>query len=241
MKELSNPNVSGNNSTLHSSLTKESTDTQIRAYFEAVLNLSKSNEQFPVNLDEVWPLVYADKKHAVRSLKANFIESVDYQPVLQNGERSDSGRFVKGDSITYKLTVPCLEYFVARKNKAVFEVYRSVFHKVVEQKPLSQLEIIAQSAQILLEQDKRLNHVEKEVLELKAKTSTRPDYFTIVGYGTRNKIPVNLKQASSLGRKASDLCKRRGIQTDKILDPRFGEVKMYPREVLEEIFNQPLN
>jgi len=238
MSNNTNPSVSGNNSTLHSSLTKESTDTQIRAYFEAVLNLSKSNEEFPVNLDEVWPLVYSEKGKATRALKANFIENVDFITLAQNGKQTRRGGH---NEATYKLTVPCLEYFVARKNKAVFEVYRSVFHKVVEQKPLSQLEIIAQSAQILLEQDKRLNHVEKEVLELKAKTSTRPDYFTIVGYGTLNKIPVNLKQASSLGRKASDLCKRRGIQTDKIPDPRFGEVKMYPREVLEEIFNQPLN
>lgn len=108
-------------------------------------------------------------------------------------------------------------------------------------KPLSQLEIIAQSAQILLEQDRRINNVEREVLELKAKTATRPNYFTIVGYGTLHKVSVNLKQASSLGRKASDICKRRGIEMDKMPDPRFGEVKLYPTDVLEEVFNAQIN
>jgi hypothetical protein len=78
------------------------------------------------------------------------------------------------------------------------------------------------------------------VLQLEAKQQTRPDYFTIVGYGTLHHVSVNLKQASVLGRRASELCKQRGYQTDKIPDPRFGEVKMYPVSVLDEVFEQSL-
>lgn len=40
-------------------LTKQSTDQEIKAYFEEVLKLSKDSEEFPVNLDDVWPLVYS--------------------------------------------------------------------------------------------------------------------------------------------------------------------------------------
>jgi len=83
--------------------------------------------------------------------------------------------------------------------------------------------------------------VEKEMKELKAKSTTHPDYFTIAGYGSLHGIMVNLKQASSLGRKASELCKRLGIQTDECPDPRFGKVKMYPSEVLEKVFSMPIN
>ena len=36
-------------------LTKQSSDSEIKAYFIQVLNLSRSKEEFPVNLDEVWP------------------------------------------------------------------------------------------------------------------------------------------------------------------------------------------
>lgn len=32
----------------------------------------------------------------------------------------------------YMLSVPCLEFFIARKVRPVFEVYRKVFHKVAE-------------------------------------------------------------------------------------------------------------
>ncbi len=105
---------------------------------------------------------------------------------------------------------------------------------------LSPAEQLLRNAQLLVEQEKRLNTVEEKVLQIEAKTQTRPDYFTIVGYGTLNGISVNLTLASSLGRKASNLCKMRGIETDKIPDPRFGTVKMYPSFILDEVFNQSI-
>lgn len=70
-------------------LTKQSSEAEIKAYFCAVLNLAKSNEEFPVNLDDVWPLVYSRKDKAVRALKegGSFFEGIDYQPLPQNGEQ----------------------------------------------------------------------------------------------------------------------------------------------------------
>lgn len=43
-------------------------DLSIRSYFEKVLELVESGEDFPVNLDDVWPLIYSDKGKAVRVL-----------------------------------------------------------------------------------------------------------------------------------------------------------------------------
>lgn len=111
-------------------LTKQSTDNEIKLYFAAVLQLSKQDNDFPVNFDEVWSLVYPRKDHAVRLLKRHFMENVDYQPLPKNGERSDSGEFNGGDSVDYFLTISCMEFMVARKERRVFEVYRQVFHKV---------------------------------------------------------------------------------------------------------------
>lgn len=104
-------------------------------------------------------------------------------------------------------------------------------------KPLSQLEILAQSAQILLEQDRRINQVQEQVNLIEAKLTTRPEYFTVAGYATLQKIDCGLKLASSLGRKASKLCKERGIETEEIPDPRFGLVKTYPTHILKEVFD----
>lgn len=119
-------------------LTKQSTGQEIKAYFEEVLRMSKDSEEFPVNLDDVWPLVYSAKEKAVRALKSNdlFLQNVDYQVLAQNGENSEvlaqNGEKVRnGRPIEiYMLSVPCLEFFIARKVRPVFEVYRQVFHKV---------------------------------------------------------------------------------------------------------------
>ena len=62
--------------------------------------------------------------------------------------------------------------------------------------------------------------------------------FTIVGYGTLNGVSVNLQLASRLGRRAAALCKHRGIKTNTIPDPRFGVVKMYPKNILKEVFSE---
>lgn len=119
-------------------LTKQSSDQEIKAYFEAVLRLSKDSKEFPVNLDDVWPLVYSAKEKAVRALKSNdlFLQNVDYQVLAQNGENSGvlaqnggKGRNGRPTEI-YMLSVSCLEFFIARRVRPVFEVYRQVFHKV---------------------------------------------------------------------------------------------------------------
>lgn len=109
-------------------LTKTSTSAEIKQYFNAILKLSKASEEFPVNLDEVWPLVYAAKNKAVDALKDNFMEGIDYQVLNQKVENLQGGR----PSIDYLLSVPCLEFFIARKVRDVFEVYRQVFHKTAK-------------------------------------------------------------------------------------------------------------
>lgn len=118
-------------------LTKQSTDQEIKAYFEEVLRMSRDSEEFPVNLDDVWPLVYAEKGKAVRALKTNelFVKDVDYISLAQNGKQVESNgkqdnSWGGNNQITYMLSIPCLEFFIARKVRPVFEVYRQVFHKV---------------------------------------------------------------------------------------------------------------
>lgn len=106
-------------------LTKQSSDSEIKAYFNAILKLAKSSEQFPVNLEEVWPLVYGKKSDAVQALQRDFIEDVDYQVLRQNPQNPNGGRPIN----EYKLSVSCLEYFIVKKVRPVFEVYRKVFHK----------------------------------------------------------------------------------------------------------------
>lgn len=111
-------------------LSKESSESEIKAYFNAVLKLSQSDNEFPINFDEVWMLVYEDKKSAIRELKDKFMQDVDFQTVRKKVQASNIAGFVWADD--YYLTVSCMEFFIARKVRPVFEVYRKVFHHTVQ-------------------------------------------------------------------------------------------------------------
>ena len=118
-------------------LSKSSSSEDLKRYFTAVLELSKSDNKFPINLDDVWQLVYSERGKAVRALRNNFFEGEDFvssslSPLAQNGKRSEKGQFNGENKVNYFLSLSCLEYFIARKVRPVFEVYRQVFHKVAE-------------------------------------------------------------------------------------------------------------
>lgn len=107
-------------------LTKGSSTEELRCYFNAVLRLSQTDKEFPICLDEVWPLVYSRKSDAVEALSENFIQGIDYQVLRQNPQNLQGGR----PTNVYHLSLPCMEFFIARKVRPVFEVYRQVFHGV---------------------------------------------------------------------------------------------------------------
>ena len=110
-------------------LTKESVPADIERYFRGVLALDQQDKVFSVNLDDVWQLAYSERGKAVKALKQNFIDNVDFISIAQSGKTATGG-FKK---IDYYLTSACLEYFIARKVRPVFEVYRRVFHHAVAQ------------------------------------------------------------------------------------------------------------
>lgn len=117
-----------------------SDDLSIRSYFEKVLNLSKLGDKFPVNLDDVWPLVYSAKEKAVRALVSSdqFMQGIDYEILATNGENTTVGRPVN----VYMISISRMEYFIARKVRSVFNVYRDVFHKVINKIPSSYSEAL---------------------------------------------------------------------------------------------------
>lgn len=115
-------------------LSKSSSQEDLKRYFTAVLELSKDDNKFPINLDEVWPLVYNRRDKAISTLKKNFFEGEDFQ-VIENQSLPQMVERVWGgqNKANYFLSLSCMEYFIARKVRPVFEVYRQVFHKTAQQ------------------------------------------------------------------------------------------------------------
>lgn len=237
-------------------LTKESSKSEIQKYFEGVRDLVKSGKDFPVSIDDVWQIAYSEKGKAVRALKANFIEGIDYTVFAQNGKNLKGGRPVA----EYMLTAECLEFFVARKVREVFDVYRQVFHRVadyIEQQPqqLSAAESLLQSVQLLVAHERQieiLEHNQKnmqgalrslsdrvysmqfETDMVKQKINNEIDRYTVIGYCSAHNIPMTRKEASIIGGACSRMCKKRKIFVESIADPRFGKVNTYPSELIAE-------
>lgn len=138
----------------HLQLSKSSTEEQLKQYFMGIVELNKSSEEFPINLDDIWPIGYTRKNDAVRTLKNEFLEGEDFivkdssqlsdnQRLRKNAQRNEDepdfcssnlrSKKVGGDfrSKSYFLSVSCAEYLIVRKCRPVFEVYRRVFHQVV--------------------------------------------------------------------------------------------------------------
>jgi phage anti-repressor protein len=171
-----------------------------------------------------------------RIKKYGFVENVDYITLTKF--------LVSGGKTTeYGLTIGMAKELAMVENNEKGRAVRKYFiemEKKVKQ-PLSQIDIIIQSAQLLKANAEKLEQHDDRINRLEAKQTTRrEDLFTVAGWGTLKGIPVNMKMASSLGRKAAKMCRDRGIDVDSIPDPRFGRVNVYPEEVLEEVFQMPL-
>ena len=135
-------------------LTKETSQDALRNYFAGVIALSRSNNPFPVDLDEVWPLIYSTKGQAVRELKNKRKEGFDYIVktedfiFTENREnKSDYSDFISNTFVKnkmkdensekeetrgrkedkYFLSLACLQEWVVRRVPGVFDVYLKVF------------------------------------------------------------------------------------------------------------------
>lgn len=109
-----------------------STQEGLTAYFIKIKELQNNGEQFPVDLDKVWPLAYNRKEECVRFLYNKFMENIDYQILRRNAENSNNVDKRGRKPISHRITVSCMEYLIARRHRPVFEVYRRVFHSLTK-------------------------------------------------------------------------------------------------------------
>ena len=112
-------------------------------------------------------------------------------------------------------------------------------------KPMSTLEVMAESIRILQEQENRIKQVEQvqdkqeqRLLEIECKQETIDRHFySITGYARHIGLRgVTNKKAQSLGRQASRLSRDRGYDIGQVHDERYGDVGTYHEDILKEVF-----
>lgn len=83
------------------------------------------------------------------------------------------------------------------------------------------------------ELDNRLGVLEAEQSRYKSPGGYK---YTILGYAKILGREISTAEASGKGKRASALCRQRGIELESTRDPRFGTVQLYPESVLKVIF-----
>lgn len=117
---------------------------------------------------------------------------------------------------------------------------------------MTQIQLIAAVAKHLAEQEQRLLEQEQrqhEILHRLKAVEVEQDRvntpcghkYSVVGFANLQGLEISVKVASAKGRKASALCRKQGIEIERIHDPRFGQVGLYPESVLVEVFKAEHN
>lgn len=207
---------------------------------ELILVTEKEGQQL-VDAKELWN-VLESKTEVAKWIKRRilnnsyFTEDEDYTFFVKYGEK---GR----PSNEYTLTLDTAKKIAMAEQTIVGNKVREYFilcEKKVKEliKTLTVGEQLVLNAQLLLAQEKKLLEHDDRIKELEVKTTTRPDYFTVAGYATKIGERIGLKIAAKIGRKASAICKKFEYHIDKVDDPRFGMVNVYPKEILEKIWRE---
>jgi hypothetical protein len=113
---------------------------------------------------------------------------------------------------------------------------------------MTQIQLLAAIAQQMAEQEQRLLVQEQQqhnisyrlkAVEVEQQRFNSPcgHKYSIVGFANLQGLEISIKEASIKGRKASALCRQKGIDVERIRDPRFGQIGLYPESILIEIFS----
>jgi phage regulator Rha-like protein len=123
--------------------------------------------------------------------------------------------------------------------KAFTEAKKRLANQVVAQ-PMTQIQMVvvmatqlAAQEQQLLQQEARLAAVEAEQQRYLAPCGHK---YTVMGFANIKEIKISAVQAAVKGRAASRICSSQGIEVERVYDPRFGKVGLYPEDVLAQVF-----
>tara|TARA_R110000772_G_C13214194_1_gene431222 strand:- start:133 stop:888 length:756 start_codon:yes stop_codon:yes gene_type:complete len=207
---------------------------QAKLYFDKIFDLETNGEKFPVDLIDVWPLIYSEKSVAVRALSQNFIENVDYIKLGNNVDGKTMSQKI-GLSVNYMLSVSCLEYFIVRKEREVFNIYRECRKKLqVNQIPTS----FAEALQLAANLEK-----EKEILRIQTiQDKPKVEFFDAVT-GSKDAKPfgdiAKVLGYKKVGRnKLFSILRKEGVLMDKNI-PYQKYIDLGYFKLIETKFQKP--
>lgn len=169
--------------------------------------------------------------------KYDLVENVDFVTASQIYETVNGGHSTR---IEYALSIDAAKELSMvegnEKGKQARRYFISCEKKLKDPAALSPAEFLLQQAQFMVEKERQIKALENKVAEIEQRTTTDLKRSTVVAYVSRNGIQLDVKRYGAIGIKASNLCKKRGIEVSRVNDVRWGSVKVYPDEILDEVF-----
>lgn len=86
-------------------------------------------------------------------------------------------------------------------------------------------------------QQKELQELRAEIKQLPSKISGCAGFYTILAYASIRQHRIDTKQGSMLGKAATMLCAKEGIEVGRVSDARYGKINTYPEEILEKVWD----
>lgn len=175
------------------------------------------------------------------------VENVDFIKLHKKMELSKTGQV----GVEYVLSTDIAkEIAMLERNEVGKKVRRYFieFEKMHKQKaiPLTQAEILAQSAALLVEHERRTAALETKTEEirkeqLKAKHNinrllNNDNYMTLIAFMNLHGISQKGYHIPSLGKRAKKLSDEQGAFMGAVIDPRYGRINTYSTEILKQIF-----
>lgn len=116
--------------------------------------------------------------------------------------------------------------------------FRLIERVTVQQKPLSPVQQLLAQAQMLVEMESRVSTVEKGIarIENNQRRTVTSNQLTVIAYANMKGIKANQYHAPSMGKKATKICKDKGLLIGTVVDSKYGLINTYPQEVLDEVF-----
>lgn len=202
-----------------------------------LIKISENSGRKVVSAKELYEFIGYDKSNWSKWFPKNItenqfaIENVDYQTFVLITNGNETKDFIISVDFAKRLSM------MARTKKG--EQARLYFIECEKQinKPLSQIEIILQSAQILTDIERNQKALENriEAIEKRPQINAPIEHFSIMGYCHNIGKQISIGEAKSLSIKCRKICNELGLVIGKVSDPRFGSVNTYPLNVLKEV------
>lgn len=167
-------------------------------------------------------------KWALRMFDYGFTENVDWTKLSADNQQVD-----------YALTLECAKHLAMMQRTEKGMQARQYFIECENQlkKPMTQIELILQSAQILADMDRKQTALESriEAIENRPAINAPIEHFSVMGYCHSIGRKISLDEAKSFSLKCKKMCVDMGMTIGKVPDARYGAVNTYPSDVLCQI------